>query len=261
MIKRISILFLFLVAIFSQSIAQDGIPERPSPPRLVNDYVGILSTEEVQQLEYKLVKFDDSTSNQIVIAIVNDFAGYDRADFAYRLGEKWGVGQKDKDNGIVIVVKPTGGSGERQAFIAPGKGLEGVIPDATAKRIVDTEMISLFKENKYYEGLDVTTSRLMSLALGEFSSNDYMAKTKKSPLVSLIPFIIFIIIFIIMRLSNARSYSAGKNIPFWTALFLASSMRGGGSSGSSFGNFSSGGGSFGGFGGGSFGGGGAGGSW
>lgn len=255
---------IFILGGSGNLVKAQEIPERPYPPRLVNDYTGTLQGDEIQALESKLVRFNDSTSTQIVIAIVNDFGGTDRADFAYRLGEQWGVGQAGKDNGVVIVVKPTGGQGQRDVFIEIGKGLEGIIPDATAKRIVDVEMIPHFKNGQFYSGLDAGTDRLMSLAKKEFSYTNYMKKTQNSPLLALIPFIIIVLILFIMRISRAKSYSVGKNIPFWTSLFLLSNM--GRSSGSGWSNFSSGSGSFGGggfsgFGGGSFGGGGAGGSW
>jgi uncharacterized protein len=242
------------------------IPDKPNPSRLVNDYVGILKENEKQKLENKLVAFDDSTSNQIAIVIVNDLAGLDKADYAFRIGEKWGIGQKDKNNGIVILVKPSGQKGQRGAFIAVGYGLEPVIPDAIAKRIVENEMIPYFKEGQFYQGLDKATSILISLAKKEFSAAQYIKKSKsKEPswLIKLIPLFIIFIIIIIINLtahSNRNLNSKGSNsLGFWTSLFLLSSMgnrRGGG-----FNDFTSGSNSFGGFGGGSFGGGGAGGSW
>jgi uncharacterized protein len=256
---------LLLLSTSALRLSAQDIPERPSPPRLVNDYTGTLEANEIQSLESKLVQFNDSSSTQIVIAIVSDFGGTDKSDFAYKLGEKWGVGQKGKDNGIVIVVKPTGGQGERGAYIAVGYGLEGVIPDITAKRIVDVEMIPNFKSGNYYAGLNSAVDRIMGLARHEFSATAYMKKTQKSPFIMLIPFIIIGIIMLLIRVSRARSYSVGKNIPFWTSMFLLSNMGGRGSGWNSFssgsGSFGGGGGGFGGFGGGSFGGGGAGGSW
>ncbi len=242
------------------------IPDRPYPPKLVNDYTGILKLNEVNQLERKLVAYNDTTSTQIVIVIVPSLNGHDKSDFAYSLGEKWGVGQKGFNNGIIILVKPKTYSKRGETFIATGYGLESVVPDAIAKRIVEKEMIPNFKSNNYYKGLDNATSVLISLASGEFTAKDYKKRTEASPFGMLIPIIIIALTFILMVMSNARSYSVGKNLPFWAAFFLL--MSGGGrSSGSTWNDFSSGsgdfggGGGFGGFGGGSFGGGGAGGSW
>jgi len=245
--------------------AQD-IPARPEPPRLVNDFTGTLSPVQTQQLEEKLVAFNDSTSTQITVVLVKSFNGYDKSDFAYRIGEQWGVGQKGKNNGVVVLVKPKSGNESGQAVIAPGYGLEAVIPDAICSRIVNQEMIPYFKDEDYYGGLEAGTNTVMKLASGEFTADEYTKRGNKTPATVLIPLVIFLIIFFLIRMSRARSYSVGKSLPFWTAFWLLGSMGRGSHSGS-WGNFSSGsgpfggGGGFGGFGGGSFGGGGAGGSW
>ena len=263
--KAISILILSLLTVF-YSYSQT-IPDPPSPPRLVNDFASILTTEQAQQLEQKLVAFNDTTSTQITLVTVKSLDGYDVSDYAFRLGEKWGVGQKGKDNGVVILIKPKYGNERGKAFIAPGYGLEGVLPDAVCKRIVDHEMIPEFKEGYYYTGITKGVGTLMELASGEYTADEYVQKTEGSPYAIFIPIIILVVVFFLIRASRARSYSVGKSIPFWTAFWLLGSM-GGGHSSSSWNNFSSGsgpfgggGGGFGGFGGGSFGGGGAGGSW
>lgn len=247
--------------------AQD-IPEPPVPPRLVNDLAGILAPDQVETLERKLVTFNDSTTTQITIVIVPSLNGYDKADFTQRLAEKWGVGQAGKNNGVVVMVKPKTASENGQAFIASGYGLEGVLPDAICFRIVEQEMIPRFREDDYYGGIEAGTNTIMSLVKGEFTADQYSKKGKSSPYGIIIPLIIMGVVFMLIRSSRARSYSMGKNIPFWTAFWLLGSMGRGNHSGS-WGNFSSGsgfgggggGGGFGGFGGGSFGGGGAGGSW
>jgi uncharacterized protein len=248
--------------------AQD-IPEAPNPPRLVNDYTWTLTADQVQSLESRLVAFDDSTSTQIVVVLVPSLAGYDPSDFAIRLAEKWGVGQKGKNNGIVVLVKPKTATERGEAFIASGYGLEAVIPDAICKRIADQEMIPRFQEGDYYGGLEAGTNVLMGLARGEFTADQYRKRTEPEPYGYLVPVLVFIIIFFLIRLTRARSYSVGKSLPFWTAFWLMGSMGRGHSgnwnrftSGSGgFGSGFGGGGGFGGFGGGSFGGGGAGGSW
>jgi uncharacterized protein len=262
-IKKTLILVLIpLLAIIFQSQAQE-IPPRPVPPRLVNDFAGVLSASEAQRLEEKLVSFNNSTSNQITVVIVSSLDGYDKSDYAIRLGHEWGVGQEGFDNGVVVLVKPKAGNERGEAFVAVGYGLEPVITDAASRRIIENEMIPYFRENNYYAGIDAATDVLMSLASKEYSSDEYAPKV--SPFVGLIPIIIiFLIIFFISRAGSSQK-SMGKNIPFWTMLAL---MSMGGSKGS-FGNFSGGrgsfggggGGGFGGFGGGGFGGGGAGGSW
>ena len=250
-------LFLLNTVAFGQN---DCILDMDAPNKLVNDFADILTPSEENQLEQKLVGFDRSTSTQITVVTVTDLCGYDRAQFTYTLGENWGVGQKGFDNGIVVMIKPTGGKGQRHTFIAPGYGLEAVIPDATAKRIVEVEMIPQFKNGKFYSGIDKATSILMQLSSKEFSAKQYHQKAKSRKPIFPFIFVILIVIFLfISKVQRARRYSMGHDVSFWTAMWLLSNSghrRGGG-----WGNFNSGGGSFGGFGGGSFGGGGAGGSW
>ena len=263
------IIFASLLLILAPIVAQD-IPDPPSPPRLVNDYTGILKPNQINHLERKLVNFDDSSSSQIVVLLVKSLNGLTKEEFADRVGEKWGAGQKGKNNGIVVLVKPKYGNERGQARISVGYGLEGVIPDALAKRIVEQEMIPYFNNDDYFTGLNQATTTLISLAKGEFTADQYKKKTSGSPFGALVPIIIIIIIILFMRRNSGNHYTTGsKGTSIWTALWLAS-MMGGRGGGGSWGDFRSGGGSFGGggggggfggFGGGSFGGGGAGGSW
>jgi uncharacterized protein len=264
------IFFLPAFLILTITLAAQDIPDRPEPPRLVNDYAGILAADEANRLEQKLVAFNDSTSTQITVVIVKSLNGYDKNDFAQRLGQKWGVGQKGKNNGIVVLVKPKYPNEKGEASIQTGYGLEGVLPDITCKQIVDHEMIPKFAQGDYYGGIDAGTSVVMSITKGEYTADQYTKKFKKAdhqPYGMVVPIIIIIIIILWIRMNRGGTHSVGKNLPFWTTLFLLGSM-GRGSSGS-WGNFQSGGGGFGGgggggfggFGGGGFGGGGAGGSW
>lgn len=266
-IKQVLLFSLFVFFTLHLNALDSEFPQRPEPPRLVNDLSGLLSKGQVNSLESKLRAFNDTTSNQIAIVIVNSLNDYDPASFAYEIGEKWGVGQGNFNNGVVVLVKPKTSSSDRgQAYIAVGYGLEPAIPDALAKRIVENEMIPNFKQENYYLGLDQATDVLMQLASGEISEEGYNKSKDTSGIIAFLPFIIIALIFILIRASGRRSHSVGKSVPFWTALWLGSSLgnRGGGHWGGFSGGgsgFGGGGGGFGGFGGGSFGGGGAGGSW
>jgi uncharacterized protein len=265
MIKRSWYLLTLLFCTFSVAGLSQTIPERPVPPHLVNDFTGLLKPEEINTLEQKLVAFNDSTSTQIAIVIVPSLQGLDKADFAQQLGEKWGIGQKGKNNGVIILVKPKTGDSNGQVQIDQGYGLEGAIPDLTCAEIIDREVIPAFKNGDYYGGLNSATSTLMSLARGEFSAAQYSHQARKSSAKGF-PFgLIIIIIIIIAMVSRNSGGGSSKHIstgglPFW--LLMGSMMNSGrGSSGSWGGGGGGGGGGFGGFGGGSFGGGGAGGSW
>ena len=262
--KGILLILLIFFAMISICIAQD-IPPRPVPPRLVNDFAGILNADETNRLEQKLVTFNDSTSTQLAVVIVPSLNGYDKADFAFKIGEQWGVGQKGKNNGAVILIKPKIGNERGEVFIATGYGLESVLTDAVTRRIIEQEMIPHFREGDYFVGLDAATDVIIELTKGEYTVDQYTKGGKAGPWGALIPLIVFAAVFFLIRSSRARSHSIGKSIPFWTAFWLLGSM-GRGHSGS-WNNFTGGsggfggGGGFGGFGGGSFGGGGAGGSW
>lgn len=261
MLKRITAPILLFLFAASVSFAQtDGIPDRPTPPRLVNnfskEFPNFLSEQEESLLEKKLENFANQTSNQIVIVITDDIAGLEPFDYATRLGHKWGVGQSKADNGIVILIKPTGGEGQRKYFIAPGYGLQGAIPDLTCRRIEENELVPNLRAGNYYQALDKTTDVLMSLAKGEYNSDEYGKKHsgRRIPMGVIIP-LIFIILYIILRSSKGGGGRGGLSMG--TGFFLGSMMGGGRGFGG--GGGSSGG--FGGFGGGGFGGGGSGGNW
>ncbi|MCD6201488.1 MAG: TPM domain-containing protein [Bacteroidales bacterium] len=260
-----NILTVFLTLFISGMLWAQDFPERPNPPRLVNDFTGFLKPQETQALENKLEQFARETSTQIAIVIVPDLHGYDKADYAQRLAERWGIGQKGKNNGALILVKPKTAHEKGEVFIATGYGVEGAVPDAIAKRIVEYEIIPEFKAGKYYAGLDKATTRLIELTRGEYTADQYVKSHKKESLIGNIFAILIIILVFFVFFGNARrsrhTHIGRSNVPFWTLFFLGGS---GGHSRGSFNNFSSGSGSFGGFGGfggGSFGGGGAGGSW
>ena len=261
---------LLLLFVASNCHAQQ-IPSRPTPPRLVNDFTNTLTLPQKNKLEQKLVAYNDSTSTQIAVVFVDDLQGTTAADFAYQLGEKWGVGTKE-NNGIVILVKPKNDT-KGEVFIGVGYGLEPYIPDAIAKRIIENEMIPAFKSNDYYRGVDKAVDIIIGLALGAFTADEYSGD--EGEIFILVFFIIMTVLMcvFISLAGKMKTYSSKHDdSSVWKALFWASVFSNSnrhnhhnhwndfsGSSGGFGGGF--GGGSFGGFGGGSFGGGGAGGSW
>lgn len=254
-------IIVLIVAFSFSAVLHAEIQKRPSPQRLVNDFANVLDKSKSNQLESALVQFARETSTQIVVVTVSDLDGYDPGDYAVRLAEKWGAGQKGKDNGIVVLVKPKKGRSKGQVFIATGYGLEGVLPDAVVNgAIIDNEMIPRFKQGDYFGGLVGGIKVMMNITRGEYTADDYQQSVRgKGSAVPIIVFMVIMVISIFGRGRRQRFYSPGRSLPFWLAMGM---MSGGGrSGGGSFGNFSSGGGGFGGFGGGGFGGGGAGGSW
>ena len=252
--KQILSILLFLIS-FS-SFAQ--IPQRPEPARLVNDFADILTPQEEQTLEAKLVSIDDSTSTQIVVVTVKSLNGYDKNAFAYEIGQKWGVGQKGKNNGAVILVKPKTADERGEASIQSGYGLEATLTDALSKRIIENEMIPEFKQNNYYLGIEKAANSIILATKGEYKAE---AKTNPKKTKMLTIFIIIVIFFILSFVFRKKGGNNGNGRMNGGGMFFPPIFFGGSSGSGSFGNFSSGGGSFGGFGGGGFGGGGAGGSW
>lgn len=253
------ILFLFL----SQGIVAQDIPSPMSPPRLVNDFANIFSETERQALEGTLRTYNDTTSTQIYVITVKELGGYAVSDYAFRLGEKWKIGQKSKDNGAVILIKPKVGNSRGQAFIAVGYGLEARINDAYAGRIVRDRMIPYFKEDNYFGGANAAVETMIKRLSGEFDP-EMESQEEGMPLSAIILFILFFIFFIV---SISRKGGDDENIggdgssksrrgPVFFPPIIGGGRRGGFGSGGGFG-----GGGFGGGGGGRFGGGGAGGSW
>ena len=265
--KHLNILFLFLISFSLHFSVQAQIPKKPVPPRLVNDFASLLSSEQISRLERKLVEYNDTTSTQIVIITLPSLDGYDVDDLAQRIGAEWGVGQSATDNGIIMLIKPRVGNERGQAAISTGYGMEELIPDILARRIVDNEMIPYFKQGSYYEGIDAGIDIIFDLASGRFKAEDYKSNGE-SPLSFILPliFIILIIVFMGRNKGGGKTNIGSSNLPLWILLSMLGGGGGGRSGGSNWGGGSSGGfggsgGGFGGFGGGGFGGGGASGSW
>lgn len=270
-IKVQTALLLLIMALFFSltSNAQDEFPARTEPPRLVNDFAGLLSAEQQASLENKLVNFNLKTTTQIAIVTVKSLSGYDPGDYAAKLAEKWGIGQKGKNNGILILVKPKLANEKGEVYVEVGYGLEAVVPDAVASQaLIRGELLPAFKQNDYFTGLDRSTDVLISLTSGEFTADQYVKAVKKGGksggIGGFVFIIIILVIVILFKRGGNNSRGIGTTQSFLGGLLLGNLL--GGNHGGSWGGFSGGGGSsggggFGGFGGGSFGGGGAGGSW
>ncbi|MCD0486598.1 TPM domain-containing protein [Pedobacter sp. MC2016-14] len=253
--KRILIAFLLATASLF-SFAQE-FPAKPD--KLVNDYTGTLTTDQLQQLESKLVAFDDSTSIQIAIAIVKSVGEYDINEYTLELGRKWGVGSK-KNTGMMIVVA----LGDRKISLQTGYGLEGAMPDVYTKRIIENDIKPYFKAGDYYSGLESGTNAIIKYTKGEYKNDTPKRKKSGGAPSALILIVIIIAIIILIRKGGGGGGSQviggrGGADGFFLGMLLGS--LGGRSSGGSFGGGGSSGGGFGGFGGGSFGGGGSSGSW
>lgn len=275
--RLVSRLYQLVILLFVVGNLVAQVPSRPQPQRLVNDLSGIFSSRQAQVLERALVDFADSTSNQIVVVTVPELYGYDKAELSYEIGQQWGVGQKEFDNGLVILIKPKTSDSNGEVFIATGYGLEGAVPDAFAAMVIEREMIPHFRQDDYYGGVVAALKVLLPVISGEISTDKYAATGDDEllPALFFLAFIGFVVFVLIISSGNNNqnmgggNHRGGRDFTAADAFILGSILgnshgrRGGSYGGGSFGGGFGGGGfgGFGGFGGGSFGGGGAGGSW
>jgi uncharacterized protein len=244
------ILFLLpLIAALSIPLHAKEVPPRSNT--IVTDYAGVLSDAERNALERKLVAFDDTSSTQIALVIERSLEGDDLFDYSYRLAESWGIGREGKDNGVLLYVAFE----DRKIYIQTGRGAEGFLPDALAKRIIEQIIVPSFRSGQYYQGLDKATDAIIQLATGEYINDEPDATPLPTGLGLVIGIMLLILlIYLISRGGGGGGYYRGGRYYGGYGGF-----GGGGSFGGGFGG--GGGGGFGGFGGGSFGGGGAGGGW
>jgi uncharacterized protein len=258
--KLILYIFLFFSSVAFAQI-ENAVPAIPNPPRLVVDQTETLAPDQREALERKLLAYDDSTSNQIVVVIIPSTGDYEIGDFAFTIGRKWGVGSKDFNNGVVFLIAKN----DRKVYIATGYGLEGAIPDITAKQIIENEVVPNFKGSDYYRGIDYGTDALIKAAQGEYKAPAGYGSRGKGRGGSILGVIIIVIIIVIILSRSSRggggSFMSRRGSRGWMGPPIWWLPGGGSIGGGGWGGGGSSGGGFGGFGGGSFGGGGAGGSW
>ncbi|SFU30539.1 uncharacterized protein SAMN05216480_101579 [Pustulibacterium marinum] len=242
--------------------AQFEIPEKPSKETSVYDYAEVLSKGQKNALENKLVRYSDTTSTQIVFISIKSLNGENIGLLAPKWGQQWGIGQKGKDNGVVILLAEK----EHEIWIAPGYEAEEKLTAGINGEIIRNIIIPEFKRGDYYAGLDKGTDAIFEVLQGTFKGTRKRSGGSAAPLVVIVIFII--IIMLIFR--NRRGGGGGRGgrrggFDLTDFIILSSLGRGGNYGGGGFGGGSSGGfggGGFGGgFGGGGFSGGGAGGSW
>ncbi len=260
MFKKIIVFSCFLlcsVFAFSQELP-------PKSNTLVTDFTNTLSASEKDQLEHKLDAFNDSTSTQIAVVIMKSVGDYDINDYGQKLGRAWGIGQKGKNNGILVLVA----MGDRKVSIQTGYGAEGALPDVITHEIIQNDIRPNFKAGNYYAGLDAGTNDVIKYVKGEYKAEKKpQGKGGGGGSVATLIIIVIVILIVIFRNRGGGGHiidSRGGASPFWW--FLGGAMLGRESGG--WGGFSGGGGDsggdgggFGGFGGGDFGGGGSSGSW
>lgn len=248
--------FLFSISFLQ---AKDILPR---PLSAVADLKGLLSDSEKQALESKLKVFNDTSSSAIVVVIDGTTEGEDIFDYSYKLASNWGIGDKNKDNGVLLYIA----FDDRKMFIQAGSGLEAVLPDAMLKRIIENVITPSFRDGQYYQGIDRGTDIMIQMVSGEYTADEQVETKGMLKFVIILFFIIlFLVIFISVAIYRCKKrgdcndgggYYGGGTYSSGGGWFIGG---GGFGSGGSSGGF--GGGGFGGFGGGGFSGGGAGGGW
>lgn len=253
--KLISFCALLLLVQFGLG---QNYPAKPEPAVYVNDFAQIFSAGQTSELEQMLIDYYDSTSTQIVVVTIASLEGMDASQYATELGEKWGVGNKERDNGVLFLVAPN----DRKMFIATGRGTESKLTDVFLGRIRDNYILPEFKKGDYYSGVRLGVLQMINRLSGSFEANNTSNNEGGEISLFTIIIIILLIIFIstiISRMSRGANYSETYSGRGYQGGWGSGGFFGGGSWGG--GGWGSGGSSGGSFGGGSFGGGGAGGSW
>lgn len=243
--KKLFIAFLFLPLFVGKSISFE------KPRGFVSDQAHLLDLKTEQALASLLEELEQKTSAEMAVVTVASLDGRDINEYSNELFKSWGIGKRDKNNGLLFLIAPN----ERKARIEVGYGLEGILPDARTGRIQDEFVVPYFKEGRYSDGIYLGTWQLASIIAEDnhvqLTSNPHGIKSPRrsgnrvqiSNGMFLLIFILYLIFLFIRRIFGGGSY-----IDF-----------GGGSGG--FGGGGYGGGGFGGFGGGSSGGGGSSRSW
>ena len=263
------ILVLLTFLCFNTTFAQYNIPEKPkdSKQHFVYDYTNLLSKRDSINLNIKLRKYSDTTSTQIVVAIISSTQGEYINYLGTNWAHKWGIGDKDKDNGIFILLAKD----DRKINISTGYGVEHLMTDAMSKRIIERDIIPYFKQGDYYGGLNKGVESVFEVMTGEYKGTRQSSSNEGIPFGLIFLFIIFIIILISISKNRrggggngGRRFRNDSSRSILETIILSNAGRSssGGGFGGGFGGGSSGGGGFGGgFGGGGFGGGGASGGW
>lgn len=246
-------------------IPAQNIPKKPAVLYPIYDEAGILSAQEKETLNQKLIRFSDSTSTEIEVIIIKTTGGQDVNFLATMYGEKWGIGQAKTDNGVVFLIATE----DHTMSIQQGRAVEQYLTASVAGQILDYLVTPEFKKGDWYTGIDRGTSAIMEAVQGKFKALKKKPKEKNglsTTQIMLIVFVVFIIFSFFGKNNGGNnddddvtlSRRGRRNYPGGFFPFPI----GGGGFGGGFGGGSSGGGGFGGFGGGgSFGGGGASGGW
>lgn len=253
MIQRLFLFLCFALLLSPDIVGAQEFPDPPRPARLVNDFADMLSPQEERDLESRLQEYARTSSTQITIVTIRSLGGYDVAQYSFELGNRWGIGQKDKDNGVLLLTSLE----DRAGWIAVGYGLEGVLTDALSGQIFRREIQPAFREERYYEGLLKASEAIIAATRGEYQADPQSTSSSRG--VSIPLAVLILVLILLAAITGGGRGGGGTYMSGRGGRYMGRGPFIGGGMGGSSGGF--GGGGFGGFGGGGFGGGGAGGRW
>ena len=191
---------LLLVATISMS-AQ--VPDKPTEKKLLWDFANVIDDAQEKAIEDSLEAFSRHTSNQILVMTVTSLGNFEPVEYATELGRKWGVGHKENNNGVVVLIKVKTENEKGQAFIATGYGSEGPLPDVLCNHIVEKEMIPKFKEDDYAGGVWNALAVIMPAMKGEFNVEEYVNDDSGDALLAIIV-MIAILAFMFYAISKSN---------------------------------------------------------
>lgn len=252
-------LLLCLIVVFAAAStpSYSSAPSPISPARLVNDFAGLFTPSEIRVLEDSLTAFDRATSTQIVVVTMADLHNAAPSRMAFDIMNEWGVGRKEKNNGVVILIKPRNDT-RGEVFIATGLGLEGVLPDGKVTRIIDNYMMPHLKRGNYFAAAEAGAAAVRAVTRGEFDGEG-----DGFPTGIIFLFVGLFVLFVVFIVAQSKLKNRGNGGPndqnsgsggggmFFPPIFGGFGGSSSGSGGGGFGGFG-GGGSFGGGGGRSF---------
>lgn len=198
----------FLLIIISLSLYLPGslsyALEVPALKGRVNDYAGMISPETQSLLEERLKAFEESDSTQVVILTVNSLEGDSLEDFTIRVAEKWKIGQAKKDNGVILFASKN----DRRMRIEVGRGLEGVLTDLLAGRILDNTIRPRFRAGDFDGGFIDGTASIIDACRGEFKNDSPQTQGVSADSESPIgKYLMFILIFLYIAIIVVSKFS------------------------------------------------------
>lgn len=218
MLKRLFYSFLLtLVPLSTAQMLVADVPVPPMPDTYVLDEAGVLSDFTEEQLNAQLEQFETETSTQIVVVTLDNLLGYPIETVSLEIGRRWGVGQEEFDNGVVFLIAPN----EELARIEVGRGLEGIMPDTVAYRILDGVAIPYFKEGNYDQGVLEGTQTIMAAVRDEnFDLSELPNPENKELLEFVSVFGVMFVWAIFSFMSQSKSWWAGGIFGAFIALIL-----------------------------------------